>query len=331
MGRKPDSGSDGHLNRPDLRREIKQAIEHKGWTWNDLLKNSGVSPQTIDKIALDKGTFKGLRSDALLRLCRVLGTSVESSKTWLKWTGHEDYPAEKIAEFLAQPSPRVERPENAPYGSPAADYFAQLVEDLDLNYEILVCTCMLSKPAALTDDQLRNNLIAALKKGLHIAIFCPYPCGDLAARRFQSKPALFEFYSEVLAWTRSLTDTLRDYLPNAQKPQVQGFLVHPEIAADRAYLVPPATMIGAPRPNLVIRLKDGEEPRMDLGSYGRRDRTWQIIHPIPDGSDEEKSQGSRICDYWKDYFKDIVGAWKPANKTEPFPKKTNDWISLDSR
>jgi hypothetical protein len=318
------------LDRTELNREIAQAISENKTTWDDLLKSAGLAPQTRDKITDEKGEFTGLRSDVILRICRMLGTSVETCQRWLAWAGHDQFSVTKIETFLAH-ARKGDSDGDAveSQSSSASDYFAHLTESLKSGSQILMCSCIVSKPAPIDDEKLRRNVITALQSGLHTALFCPYPCGDTMFNRFANKPRLFEFYSQVFNWARSLRGTLREALPASQKPQVQVFVLPPETTGKQLHLVPPTLTSGANRPNLVKKIKK-DEVSYELGSYGRRQRHWQTIYPSTSLNEEDQHEAVQFCDYWKDYFPEILEGWRPDNAKEPFPKETSNWKSLDA-
>src|ERR1700722_312888 len=116
---------------------------------DDLIQEAGISPKTVDKIVAEHPPFTGLRSDVVLRLAKSLRRSPQQTRLWLAWAGHPNFSVGKITEFL-QADVTESAGKEAEVLEPTA-YFDELSQALDEKWEVMMCVCMLSKPAPIDD------------------------------------------------------------------------------------------------------------------------------------------------------------------------------------
>jgi DNA-binding XRE family transcriptional regulator len=290
------------MPKPNFAQMFKMARNELEWTQSKLAEKSSVAIRTI--VSIEKGHVFP-KKVVIIRLAYALGKNI---KDWLRISGYPEIADKYIDEVITASGHLHFAGERDP-----ESYFREVHNRLCAGGRILMCVAYHSPPAAPDHPELKKVLIDSIRKGLSLAMVCPFPrIFNLAT---VAKPALSFYYHEVfnrvLAFARDLYDKLEPEYRNRI-----GLFV-PDLPHDVRpfHYIHPPTGLGNYRPTLVVDLEKKED---DAGyelavwmtmSQDQRNR-WLPLFPSGETSN------SKYLNYHKDYFTDFIAAATPTGWDE---------------
>jgi DNA-binding XRE family transcriptional regulator len=282
------------VSKPDFAQLLKSARQEMEWTQSKLAEKSSVTVRTI--ISIEKGHVSPKKVVAI-RLAYALGKDI---KDWLRICGYPDITDKYIDDIIIAAGHLHFAGERDP-----ESYFRDLRKRLEKGGNILMCVCYHSPPAAPDHPELKKVLLESLKKGLSIAMVCPYP--RIFNPATVAKPGLSFYYHDVFNRVLAFARELYDKLEPEWRNRIGVFV--PDVSRDAPpfHYIHPPTGLGNYRPALVVDLaRKDEDAGYELAvwmtmSQDQRNRWLPLYIPGEDSN-------PKYLNYHKDYFADFIAA-----------------------
>ena len=280
---------------------LKTARQEIEWTQLKLAEKSSVAVRTI--ISIEKGHVSP-KKVVIIRLAYALGKNI---KDWLRMCGYSEITDKYIDEVIVASGHLHFAGERDP-----ESYFREVNQRLRNGGHILMCVTYHSPPAAPDHPELKKILLDSVRKGLSIAMVCPFPrIHNLAT---VTKPALSFYYHDVFNRVLAFAREIYDKLEPETRNRIGVFVPDLPEAIPFHYIHPP-TGLGNYRPALVVDLaKKEEDAGYELAvwmtiSQDQRNR-WLPLFPSGEISNP------KYLNYHKDYFADFIAASTPTGWDE---------------
>ena len=274
---------------------LKRAREQKAWSQVDLALEARVSTRTI--VALETGKANALRTDVIVRLARALD---RDPKTCLALSGSKDVGEEKLNRAVRAAGGFRFRGEMDP-----GEFFSGMLDELSDSKPRLMCVCYPSGPGTNHRPDVRNLLVKALKKGLTLALVCPFPHAGASIENAE-KPSLIRCYRDVYDHIILLARDLTERLPRDRKERLAVFV--PQQQRGMIYWTMPPMGVSKVRQTLIKRFSDAEDEDSELQLVAWveliQDQKDRMVEIYPTEAKDRARIEVLRC--WREYLSEII-------------------------